>query len=98
MPIGRAANGHRRYSQQDIYLIRTLNRWRQTGMSLVDIQRYVKLVQEGNATAGERRALLEAHRQTVVKQVEELQATLQLIDYKIQNYTELEQIQEEVLT
>src|SRR5436190_19937192 len=94
MPIGRAANGHRRYSQQDINLIRTLNRWRQTGMSLVDIQHYVKLVQEGDATAGARRALLEAHRQTVVSQIEELQATLQLIDYKIQNYTDIEQKQE----
>ena len=96
MPIGRAANGHRRYSQQDISLIRTLNRWRQTGMSLVDIQQYVKLIQEGDATAGERRALLEAHRQNVVRQIEELQATLQLIDFKIQNYTDIEQKQEKV--
>src|SRR5690349_16339849 len=74
MPVGRAANGHRRYSEQDITLIRTLNRWRQTGMSLADIQRYVKLVQAGDSTAGERRAILEAHRQTVVQHIEELQA------------------------
>ena len=97
MPIGRAANGHRRYSPQDINLIRTLNCWRRTGMPLLDIQRYVQLVQEGDATAGERRALLERHRQTVVQQLEELQATLELIDYKIQNYTEIEQRLEKVL-
>ncbi len=96
MPVGRAANGHRRYSQQDISLIRTLNRWRQTGMSLVDVQHYVRLVQAGDGTAGERRALLEAHRQTVVSQIEELQTTLQLIDFKIQNYTDIEQKQEKV--
>src|SRR5258707_2242814 len=96
MPIGRAANGHRRYSQQDINLIQTLNCWLQTGMPLVDIQCYVKLVMEGDATAGRRRALLEAHRQSVVRQMEELQATLQLIDYKIQNYTDIEQKQEKV--
>ncbi len=65
-------------------------------MSLVDIQQYVKLIQEGDATAGERRALLEAHRQNVVRQIEELQATLQLIDFKIQNYTDIEQKQEKV--
>src|SRR5258708_15102496 len=70
MPIGRAANGHRRYSQQDISLIRTLNRWRQTGMSLVDIQQYVKLIQEGDATAGEHRALLGWHRQKMVRPIE----------------------------
>jgi DNA-binding transcriptional MerR regulator len=96
LPIGRAANGHRRYSQQDIYLIRTLNRWRQTGMPLVDVQRYVKLVQEGDSTAAERRAMLEAHRQTVVSQMEELQATLDLIDYKIETYTTIENKQEKV--
>jgi DNA-binding transcriptional MerR regulator len=97
MPVGRAANGHRRYSQQDINLIHTLNRWRQTGMPLVDIQYYVRLVQEGDSTAGERRALLEAHRQKVVEQIEALQATLQLIDYKIQNYTDIEQKMEKTL-
>jgi|SRR5579859_1228165 len=91
MPIGRAANGHRRYSQQDINLIVTLSCWLKTGMPLADIQCYVKMVQEGDVTAGKRRALLEAHRQSVVRQLEELQATLQLIDYKIQNYSAIEQ-------
>lgn len=96
-PVGRAANGHRRYSQQDIKLIRMLNRWRQTRMLLADIQSYVKMVQEGDSTAGKRRALLEAHRETVVSQLEELQATLQLIDHKIQKYAALEQKQETAL-
>ncbi len=97
MPVGRAANGHRRYSQQDINLIKSLNKWRQTGMPLVDIQRYVRLLQEGESTASERRMILEAHRETVVSQLDELQATLQLIDYKIQNYAEIEKQQEKVL-
>ncbi len=97
LPVGRAANGHRRYSQQDISLIKSLNKWRQTGMPLVDIQRYVRLLQAGESTTAERRAILEAHRETVVSQIEELQATLQLIDYKIQNYTDIEKQQEKVL-
>ena len=97
MPVGRAANGHRRYSQQDINLIKSLNKWRKTGMPLGELQRYVRLIQEGESTAGERRMILEAHRETVVSQIEELQATLELIDYKIQNYTNIEQKQEKVL-
>jgi len=96
MPVGRAANGHRRYSQQDITLIQTLNRWRQTGMPLVDIQYYVEMIKEGDTTAGKRRSLLESHRQNVVRQIEELQATLRLIDYKIQNYADIEEKQEKV--
>jgi len=97
MPVGRAANGHRRYSQQDINLIKSLNKWRKTGMPLVDIQRYVRLFQEGESTASERRQILEAHRETVVSQIQELQATLELIDYKIQNYVDIENRQEQVL-
>ena len=97
LPVGRAANGHRRYSQQDINLIKSLNRWRQTGMPLSDIQQYVKLVQEGETTAGERRAILEAHRETVVRQIEDLQSTLELIDYKIEHYANIEKEQEKML-
>ena len=97
LPVGRAANGHRRYSQQDIGLIKSLNKWRQTGMPLSDLQRYVRLLQEGEITASERRAILEAHRETIVRQIDELQTTLELIDYKIRNYTEIEQKQEKVL-
>jgi DNA-binding transcriptional MerR regulator len=96
LPVGRAANGHRRYSQQDINLIKSLNRWRQTGMPLSDIQQYVKLVQAGETTASERRAILEAHRKTIVRQIEDLQSTLELIDYKIDNYTNIEKEQEKI--
>jgi DNA-binding transcriptional MerR regulator len=97
MPVGRAANGHRRYSQHDIGIINLLNKWRLTGMPLNDIQQYVRLMQEGESTASERRALLEAHRATVVSQIEQLQATLKLIDYKIQNYSDIEKRQEKTL-
>jgi DNA-binding transcriptional MerR regulator len=90
-PVGRAANGHRRYSQEDIYFIQTVWCWLQTGMSLDDIQAYGKLVQRGDAGADERRALLEAHREKVVSQIESLQATLQLIDYKIESCTTVAQ-------
>lgn len=91
MPVGRAANGHRRYSQTDIIFISTLYCWLQTGMPLVDIQHYVRLFQAGETTAAERRALLEAHRENVVSQIDQLQATLQVIDFKIQQYNAIEQ-------
>lgn len=96
-PVGRASNGHRRYSARDLELIRTLNRWRLTGMPLADLQRYVALLLEGDSTAAERRNLLEAHRETVVKQLCELQDTLAHIDYKITHYFELEEAIKEAL-
>lgn len=94
MPIGRAANGHRRYSQADINLIQMLGCWLKTGMPLELVQMYVRLVQEGEETVGERREMLELHRETVVQQMEDLQATLRLIDFKIAYYRRIEQKQE----
>lgn len=94
LPVGRAANGHRRYSPQDIALIQKLYCCLKTGMPLVAVQRYVALIQQGDETAAERRALLEAHRQTLVSEMEKLQTTLDWVDFKIQHYTEIEQKQE----
>jgi len=90
-PVGRAANGHRRYSENDLEVINTLNRWRLTGMPLGDIQRYVQLYQEDDTTVAERRALLEAHRQRVVNLINDLQETVGYIDFKIKKYDEMEE-------
>jgi DNA-binding transcriptional MerR regulator len=97
MPIHRLANGHRRYSEQDILLIQTLNCWRLTGMPLDDIRRYVTLLAGGDAMAAQRRALLEAHRQSVLRQMDELQAALQVIDFKIKHCAEIERTQGELI-
>jgi DNA-binding transcriptional MerR regulator len=94
MPVGRAANGHRRYSQRDIGFIQGLNCWLLTGMPLEEIQRYVKLYMEGDSTVAERREILAAHREKVVRQLEAQQIALQYIDMKIAYYAEIEHKQE----
>lgn len=90
-PVGRAANGHRRYSASNLEVINMLNRWRLTGMPLADIQRYAQLYRDGDTTIAERRAMLEAHRQRVVNLINDLQETLGYIDFKIKKYDEMEE-------
>ena len=89
-PIHRASNGHRRYSPQDIRWIRFLTKLRMTGMPIRQIQQYATLLRQHPDAVQERRALLEAHRQTVVQQLQELQENLTVIDWKIQHYKEIE--------
>ena len=89
-PIARAANGHRRYSEADIGRIMMLMKLRKTNMSLDDMKYFVNLYREGSETAAERRELLEAHRQVVEAQIEELCEIRKFIDYKIGLYTEEE--------
>ncbi|MBO9999420.1 MAG: MerR family transcriptional regulator [Cyanobacteria bacterium SID2] len=89
--IQRLPNGHRRYSARDIRWIEFLNRMRLTGMSIRQMQQYAALMrQPPDETAQERRQLLEAHREVVVKQIQQLQENLAIIDWKIQHYAELE--------
>ena len=90
-PIRRARNGHRRYSAQDIRWIQFLTKLRMTGMPIRQIQQYAMLLRQQPDAVQKRRALLEAHRQTVVDHLQQLQENLAVIDWKIQHYKEIEQ-------
>ena len=89
-PPGRAASGHRRYTERDLDWIALLTRLRATGMPIAAMLRYAALARRGTATAGERRALLLAHRAEVAARVEQLQRDLALIDHKIEIYDDID--------
>ena len=89
-PIERAANGHRRYSAQNIAWIEFLTRLRTTGMPIRQMQQFAALVREKPDEVQGRRILLEIHRSAVQKRLDELSHHLAVIDWKIQHYQELE--------
>jgi DNA-binding transcriptional MerR regulator len=90
-PIERAANGHRRYSAQNIAWIEFLTRLRTTGMPIRQMQQFAALVREKPDEVQGRRILLEVHRSAVQKRLDELSQHLAVIDWKIQRYQELEE-------
>lgn len=92
-PVRRATNGHRRYSERDVLRVAFLKRLRATGMSIRRMQHYVDLFRAGDATLAERRKMLAAHREVVLAQMAELQATVDLLNTKIARYTQQEQAQ-----
>src|SRR3954447_24783995 len=87
--IGRSESGHRRFTDDDMGWIKLVQCLRATGMPLEDLHRYAELVQEGEHTAGERLALLEAHRARIRSEMSELAIALGLVDEKIAGYTAL---------
>jgi DNA-binding transcriptional MerR regulator len=89
-PPERAASGHRRYTERDLSWIELLTRLRATGMPIATMLRYAELARKGPETAAERKALLLAHRAEVAARVEQLHQDLDLIDYKIKVYDDLE--------
>jgi DNA-binding transcriptional MerR regulator len=95
-PPERDWNGHRRYSERDVGMLRLLTRLRATGMSIAEMRRYAELCRVGPQTFDERRELLEEHRRQVLGKIAELQGDLALIEYKIGVYYESAAQAEEV--
>ena len=85
-PIERAESGHRRYSETDLRRIEFVKRLRSTGMPISKIQRYVALASEGDEGVFERLAIMEAHRDRLIAQIEELSGFLERIESKVEGY------------
>jgi DNA-binding transcriptional MerR regulator len=86
-PVERAENGHRRYSPGDLGWIEFLKCLRATGMPVTQMKAYADLARQGECTIGGRLNLLAEHRRTVLRQIEELQQYLAVLDYKIDYYS-----------
>ena len=89
-PVDRDTGGRRRYAEPDLARLGFLIKLRSTGMPVRDMVRYIELVRCGPATVEERLALLVAHRQRVLAQIEALTDDLKVIDRKIDIYSHVE--------
>ena len=82
-PVARNASGHRRYAREDLEHLQFLHCLRATGMPIRRLQEFATLIRGGQAAHAARLALLEAHRQDVQTQINELEGYLKIIDAKI---------------
>jgi DNA-binding transcriptional MerR regulator len=78
-----ASSRHRRYSARDVEWIIFLTRLRATGMPVRRMREYADLLRAGAGTEAARLALLEAHRDSVRRRLNEIEANLKLIEIKI---------------
>jgi DNA-binding transcriptional MerR regulator len=86
--VVRSESGHRRYSDDDLRWIETLQCLRRTGMPIRDIRRYAELVREGEGNEQERLTLLREHRAAVLDRLAEVRGHLAFVERKITNYEE----------
>lgn len=91
LDVRRDASGYRVYDSADIEWIAFLKQLKATGMPLLQMQTFAELRRQGDHTARQRRKMLEAHRQTVVQQMQELSYCIDRIDYKIDRHRKKEQ-------
>src|SRR5947199_7257320 len=95
-PVGRAQNGHRRYTQHDLAWIDLLMRLRDTGMPRAQMVRFAELRRQGSATLTERRLMLEQHQHSLQQHMQELEQHMATLQHKIARLKELEAQQDTV--
>lgn len=89
-PALRDRGGRRVYDAAALDWIAFLTRLRATGMGIADMLRYAELRRRGDATASERRRMIEAHRARILADVAALTATAAVLDDKIETYRAIE--------
>jgi DNA-binding transcriptional MerR regulator len=89
-PPARDSGGRRNYSEADLGWLVFLTRLRTTGMPIRLMREYAQLRHRGVGTTARRRQILVEHRADVRERIAELQSCLTVLDYKIDNYTEIE--------
>lgn len=90
-PVGRARNGHRRYSEADAVWLNFLHCMRATNIPIRDLQRYAALRELGEQTSLERRKILEDHQAVVAEQIQALERAHAILTHKIANYRKIEE-------
>ena len=84
--VARNESGVRDYSEQDCARVEFVKCMRGAHVSIEALIEYMSLLEEGDATLEARKAILEEQRDLARARIEEMQAGLDRLNYKIENY------------
>ncbi|MET8864843.1 MerR family transcriptional regulator [Nonomuraea sp. NPDC004580] len=87
--VGRTPGNQRSYAASDLDWLEFLLRLRETGMSISDMQRYARLRAAGDATLGDRLALLREHQAELDERIRGLLRNAAALGDKIKHYETL---------
>lgn len=88
-PVGRSKSGVRDYSEKDCEWISFVRCMRTAGLSIESLTEYVRLVRQGNETAGRRKEILVKQRGEILEKIEELQEQSRYLETKISHYEDM---------
>lgn len=84
--ITRKKSGIRDFTEEDCRWIEFIKCMRSAGLPIEVLIEYVELFQQGESTAEARKELLIEQRRLFAERIEEMNTTLQRLDYKISIY------------
>ena len=85
-PVNRKESGIRDYTETDCGWVEFIKCMRSAGLSIETLTKYVALYRKGNRTLQKRKELLIAERDRLKQHIEEMQKTLERLNYKISVY------------
>ena len=88
--VPRDKNGIRDFDENSCGWIELIKCMRSAGLEIETLKRYVSLFRQGTATVKERKILLIEQREKLLKKQENIKATLDRLNYKIEKYEEIE--------
>lgn len=89
-PPARDSGGRRAYSEDDLTWLEFLTKLRTTGMPIRLMREYAKLRHHGVASSSRRKQILIEHRTDVLNRIADLQACLEVLNWKIGHYEQIE--------
>jgi DNA-binding transcriptional MerR regulator len=84
--VNRNKSGHRDYDELDLRRVAFIKCMRSAGIPIEVLTAYIELVQQGDRTIETRKKILIEQRERLSEQMNEIQQTLDLLDYKIGVY------------
>jgi len=88
-PIKRTESGIRDYAENDLKRIEFIRCMRNAGIPIEPLIEYIDLVRQGDQTIEARKKILIDQRDQLQSKMEEMQETLDLLNYKISVYEEV---------
>ena len=86
--VERSQGGFRQYTDEDLESLGLICCLKNTGMSLQEMARFVKLTREGEHTLRERVEMLREHRESVIRRMSEMQRYLDKVTWKLNFFSE----------
>lgn len=84
--VNRDASGIRDYTETDLKRIEFVMCMRNAGLPVQILAEYMHLIMQGDETIGSRKEILVKQRESLLTKMNELQKSLDLLDYKINVY------------
>lgn len=87
--VPRTRNGIRDFDEESCNWIEFIKCMRNSGMEIEILLEYVNLFKQGKGTVKERRKLLEEQRRKLIKKQNNINATIERLEYKIELYDDI---------